>query len=85
MLTPSLSPCSLPVVEYMECDIGQTEFTPPGCVSLSSVTEPVLGMCSAPSVVTEIFSVSEMNRVFWAKARLQRKLLPTAVRVSWGE
>ncbi|KAM3659573.1 polynucleotide 5'-hydroxyl-kinase NOL9 isoform 2-T2 [Ammospiza maritima maritima] len=33
----------LPVVEYMECDIGQTEFTPPGCVSLSSVTEPVLG------------------------------------------
>uniref|UniRef100_A0A8C3P0D9 Polynucleotide 5'-hydroxyl-kinase NOL9 n=1 Tax=Cyanoderma ruficeps TaxID=181631 RepID=A0A8C3P0D9_9PASS len=33
----------LPVVEYMECDIGQAEFTPPGCVSLSSVTEPVLG------------------------------------------
>lgn len=36
----------------MECDIGQTEFTPPGCVSLSSVTEPVLGMCSAASAVT---------------------------------
>ncbi|XP_033924055.1 polynucleotide 5'-hydroxyl-kinase NOL9 [Melopsittacus undulatus] len=33
----------LPAVEYMECDIGQTEFTPPGCVSLSSVTEPILG------------------------------------------
>ncbi|XP_032057582.1 polynucleotide 5'-hydroxyl-kinase NOL9 [Aythya fuligula] len=33
----------LPSVEYMECDIGQTEFTPPGCVSLSSVTEPFLG------------------------------------------
>ncbi|KAM6402480.1 polynucleotide 5'-hydroxyl-kinase NOL9 isoform 2-T2 [Rhynochetos jubatus] len=33
----------LPSVEYMECDIGQTEFTPPGCVSLSSVTEPILG------------------------------------------
>ncbi|XP_051642535.1 polynucleotide 5'-hydroxyl-kinase NOL9 isoform X1 [Manacus candei] len=33
----------LPAVEYMECDIGQPEFTPPGCVSLSSVTEPVLG------------------------------------------
>lgn len=46
------SPCSLPVVEYMECDIGQTEFTPPGCVSLSSVTEPVLGMDSATSAVT---------------------------------
>ncbi|KAM9370265.1 polynucleotide 5'-hydroxyl-kinase NOL9 [Phaethornis superciliosus] len=33
----------LPLVEYMECDIGQTEFTPPGCVSLSDVTEPILG------------------------------------------
>uniref|UniRef100_A0A8D0FBC8 Polynucleotide 5'-hydroxyl-kinase NOL9 n=1 Tax=Strix occidentalis caurina TaxID=311401 RepID=A0A8D0FBC8_STROC len=33
----------LPSVEYMECDIGQTEFTPPGCVSLSNVTEPILG------------------------------------------
>ncbi|KAM8989626.1 polynucleotide 5'-hydroxyl-kinase NOL9 isoform 1-T1 [Ara ararauna] len=33
----------LPSVDYMECDIGQTEFTPPGCVSLSNVTEPVLG------------------------------------------
>ncbi|XP_021273484.1 polynucleotide 5'-hydroxyl-kinase NOL9 [Numida meleagris] len=33
----------LPSVEYMECDIGQTEFTPPGCVSLSNVTEPFLG------------------------------------------
>uniref|UniRef100_A0A8C3PL58 Polynucleotide 5'-hydroxyl-kinase NOL9 n=1 Tax=Calidris pygmaea TaxID=425635 RepID=A0A8C3PL58_9CHAR len=33
----------LPSVEYMECDIGQTEFTPPGCVSLSNITEPILG------------------------------------------
>uniref|UniRef100_A0A8C4UYM6 Polynucleotide 5'-hydroxyl-kinase NOL9 n=1 Tax=Falco tinnunculus TaxID=100819 RepID=A0A8C4UYM6_FALTI len=33
----------LPSIEYMECDIGQTEFTPPGCVSLSNVTEPILG------------------------------------------
>ncbi|XP_054031784.1 polynucleotide 5'-hydroxyl-kinase NOL9 isoform X1 [Dryobates pubescens] len=33
----------LPSVEYLECDIGQTEFTPPGCVSLSHVTEPLLG------------------------------------------
>lgn len=41
--------CSLPSVEYMECDIGQTEFTPPGCVSLSNVTEPFLGMCFAAS------------------------------------
>jgi len=29
---------------FLECDIGQTEFTPPGCVSLNKVTEPALGM-----------------------------------------
>lgn len=76
MLTPSLSPCSLPVVEYMECDIGQAEFTPPGCISLSSITEPILGMCSAASAVTETCSISEINRVFWEEALLQGKLLP---------
>ncbi|MBN3317176.1 NOL9 kinase, partial [Atractosteus spatula] len=30
-------------VDYLECDVGQTEFTPPGCLSLLSVTEPLLG------------------------------------------
>ncbi|KAL1250021.1 hypothetical protein QQF64_021026 [Cirrhinus molitorella] len=30
-------------VEYLECDLGQTEFTPPGCLSLNTVTEPLLG------------------------------------------
>ncbi|XP_053498968.1 polynucleotide 5'-hydroxyl-kinase NOL9 [Ictalurus furcatus] len=30
-------------VEYLECDLGQTEFTPPGCLSLITVTEPLLG------------------------------------------
>ncbi|XP_033123660.1 polynucleotide 5'-hydroxyl-kinase NOL9-like [Anneissia japonica] len=30
-------------VYYLECDVGQTEFTPPGCVSLSQVSEPILG------------------------------------------
>ncbi|XP_036388316.1 polynucleotide 5'-hydroxyl-kinase NOL9 isoform X1 [Megalops cyprinoides] len=30
-------------VEYLECDLGQTEFTPPGCLSLSTITEPLLG------------------------------------------
>ncbi|XP_074831888.1 polynucleotide 5'-hydroxyl-kinase NOL9 isoform X3 [Carettochelys insculpta] len=34
---------NLPCVEYMECDLGQTEFTPPGCVSLINVSEPCLG------------------------------------------
>lgn len=30
-------------VEYLECDLGQTELTPPGCLSLSTVREPLLG------------------------------------------
>lgn len=33
----------IPCVEYLECDVGQTEFTPPGCVSLLDITEPLLG------------------------------------------
>ncbi|XP_069466470.1 polynucleotide 5'-hydroxyl-kinase NOL9 [Ambystoma mexicanum] len=33
----------IPCVEYLECDVGQTEFTPPGCVSLLNITEPLLG------------------------------------------
>jgi len=35
--------CSTTQVAYMECDPGQTEFTPPGCLSLHLVSEPVLG------------------------------------------
>ncbi|KAM9687704.1 polynucleotide 5'-hydroxyl-kinase NOL9 isoform 1-T1 [Trichechus inunguis] len=34
---------SIPCIDYLECDLGQTEFTPPGCISLFSITEPVLG------------------------------------------
>lgn len=34
---------SLPCIEYLECDLGQTEFTPPGCISLLSITKPILG------------------------------------------
>ncbi|XP_037684568.1 polynucleotide 5'-hydroxyl-kinase NOL9 [Choloepus didactylus] len=34
---------SVSCVDYMECDLGQTEFTPPGCISLLNVTEPILG------------------------------------------
>lgn len=30
-------------VDYMEGDLGQTEFTPAGCLSLSTVREPLLG------------------------------------------
>lgn len=35
--------CRVTRVAYLECDPGQTEFTPPGCVSLHLVSEPVLG------------------------------------------
>lgn len=30
-------------VDYLEGDLGQTEFTPAGCLCLSTVTEPLLG------------------------------------------
>ncbi|KAJ8016939.1 hypothetical protein DPEC_G00012560 [Dallia pectoralis] len=30
-------------VEYLDCDLGQTEFTPSGCLSLCTVREPLLG------------------------------------------
>ncbi|XP_003413240.2 polynucleotide 5'-hydroxyl-kinase NOL9 [Loxodonta africana] len=34
---------SIPCIDYLECDLGQTEFTPPGCISLFNITEPILG------------------------------------------
>uniref|UniRef100_A0A8C5KU06 Polynucleotide 5'-hydroxyl-kinase NOL9 n=1 Tax=Jaculus jaculus TaxID=51337 RepID=A0A8C5KU06_JACJA len=34
---------SISCVDYLECDLGQTEFTPAGCISLLNITEPVLG------------------------------------------
>ncbi|XP_063173766.1 polynucleotide 5'-hydroxyl-kinase NOL9 [Candoia aspera] len=34
---------SLPCLEFLECDLGQPEFTPPGSISLVNVTEPLLG------------------------------------------
>ncbi|XP_063799476.1 polynucleotide 5'-hydroxyl-kinase NOL9 [Pseudophryne corroboree] len=33
----------IPCVDYLDCDLGQTEFTPPGCISLLNIDEPVLG------------------------------------------
>ncbi|XP_072442505.1 polynucleotide 5'-hydroxyl-kinase NOL9 [Chiloscyllium punctatum] len=32
----------IPCVEFLELDLGQTEFSPPGCMALHLVTEPVL-------------------------------------------
>ena len=34
---------SLKKVFFLECDVGQTEFTPPGIISLSRVDKPLLG------------------------------------------
>ena len=31
-------------VAFIECDIGQTEFTPPGMISLNILAQPVFGM-----------------------------------------
>ena len=39
-----LCPSSTTGIDYLEGDLGQTEFTPSGCLSLSTVTEPLLGM-----------------------------------------
>ena len=33
----------MPAVFFLECDVGQTEFTPPGVISLSRVDKPLLG------------------------------------------
>ncbi|XP_072334254.1 LOW QUALITY PROTEIN: polynucleotide 5'-hydroxyl-kinase NOL9 [Scyliorhinus torazame] len=32
----------IPCVEFLELDVGQTEFSPPGCMALHLVTDPVL-------------------------------------------
>ncbi|XP_067873353.1 polynucleotide 5'-hydroxyl-kinase NOL9-like isoform X2 [Heterodontus francisci] len=32
----------IPCVEFLELDLGQTEFSPPGCMALHMVTEPIL-------------------------------------------
>ena len=32
-------------VAYLECDVGQTEFTPPACLALNIIRQPLLGLC----------------------------------------
>ena len=38
-------PCSFSrkEVAFLECDVGQTEFTPPACIALNIVRQPLLG------------------------------------------
>ena len=35
---------SLKELYFLECDVGQSEFTPPGLISLNRVCEPLLGI-----------------------------------------
>ena len=42
ILTPFIF-SRMPEVYFLECDTGQTEFTPPAILSLNKVTFPVLG------------------------------------------
>ncbi|CAI9723512.1 Hypothetical predicted protein [Octopus vulgaris] len=44
-------------VYFLDCDLGQTEFTPPGCVSLSLVKDYVLGppFCHQKEPIYNIF------------------------------
>ena len=44
----SPSCCSCDKVAYLECDVGQTEFTPSGCPALCVVTQPLLGQSPPP-------------------------------------
>ena len=39
----SLSYHSRKELFFLECDVGQTEFTPPGLISLNKVSSPLLG------------------------------------------
>lgn len=41
-------------VAFLECDIGQSEFTPGGLVSLHLVSEPILGEFSDPTLQNQI-------------------------------
>ncbi len=47
--------CSCTCVAYLECDVGQTEFTAPGCVALHLITTPVLGQFTALALTPYLF------------------------------
>lgn len=68
-LSLSLTIFSIPGVDYLECDLGQTEFTPPGCISLLNITEPLLGKYS-------MFLMSQAtHKVLCTMKNMQRKSL----------
>ena len=51
-------------VFYLECDCGQTEFTPPGILSLVKITNPLLGPSFTHSVDLEKYVFSAAIYLF---------------------
>lgn len=51
-------------VDYLEADLGQTEFTPAGCLSLSTVKDPILGMFYFFSLLQVISKQSKSHSLY---------------------
>ena len=58
---------SLKELYFLECDVGQSEFTPPGLISLNRVCTPLLGrlqfyqrIISMASLMANIYTVPEL-------------------------
>jgi polynucleotide 5'-kinase involved in rRNA processing len=60
MIRKNIDSFRYPKVAYLDCDIGQTEFTPPGFVSLSFVESPLFGK-SVCSRITFAFLLLKPN------------------------
>ena len=77
---------SLKELYFLECDVGQSEFTPPGLISLNRVCEPLLGsikkVMSMASLMANILPglmCSTLDQV----SRFEPWLASDAVLCSW--
>ena len=61
-------------VFYLECDCGQTEFTPPGILSLVKITNPILGPSFTHSVDLEKYVFSAGIYLYKFKNRITRTM-----------
>ena len=61
-------------VFYLECDCGQTEFTPPGILSLVKITNPILGPSFTHSVDLEKYVFSAGIYFYKFKNRITRTM-----------
>ncbi|XP_014669777.1 PREDICTED: polynucleotide 5'-hydroxyl-kinase NOL9-like [Priapulus caudatus] len=91
LINSALSECKR--VAYLECDIGQTEFTPSGCISLHIVTTPVIGppfthqrkpyrMCYYGHIAAQedpVHYVACVKYVYQAYVKLRRDRVPLIV------